>query len=272
MSIQVLLSTMNQNDFRLVEKCNIKTNAIIINQCNKEKIVEKEFPFGIIKMICRKEKGLSKSRNLALKYATEDICILCDDDIKYRNGYERIVEKAFKDNKNADIIIFNINSINTDKRKKEKKFNKIKKLPFYKTYSSVHIAFRRKSIINNKIQFNTDFGAGSGLYSMAEDSIFINDARRKKLSIITYPACIADLYTEKSSWFNGFDRKYFFDTGAFLAAGHPGCKNILKWYYPIKLHKKTSLKTSEIVRLINDGMKGYEKKIPYNRFYTGHKQ
>ena len=95
MNIEVLLSTMYQKNFDIVEKCNIRSNAIIINQCEEEKIETKKYSFGTVKMIYTKSRGLSNSRNLALNNATADICILCDDDIVYHDNYVSTIEKAF---------------------------------------------------------------------------------------------------------------------------------------------------------------------------------
>lgn len=267
MRIEVLLSTMNQKNFDIVEKCNIKSDAIIINQCNEEKIEIKKYSFGVVKMIYSKTRGLSKSRNLALENAKGDICILCDDDIVYYDNYVSIIENAFYENSTADLIVFNIKSINTNVRNQEKLFEKVKKIPFYKSYSSVHIAFKRKSIIDKKIVFDTNFGTGSGTYSFAEDSLFFNEVHKNKLISIVYPAIIAELYSEKSSWFQGFNKKYFYDTGAFVAACFPKTKWIFKWYYPFKLFKKTKLGFFEIIKYINDGIKGYKKKLSYDKYY-----
>ena len=42
MRIQILVATMNQTDYSLIEKMNIKTDAIIGNQCNHNNIEEFE--------------------------------------------------------------------------------------------------------------------------------------------------------------------------------------------------------------------------------------
>ena len=37
MNVEVLLSTMNNDDFKIVKKCNIHSDVLIINQCDLEK-------------------------------------------------------------------------------------------------------------------------------------------------------------------------------------------------------------------------------------------
>ena len=122
--------------------------------------------------------------------------------------------------------------------------------------------------MSNNIKFNIKFGTGSGVYSFAEDSLFFSDIHKKNIKSFTYPAVIADLYSEKSSWFKGFDEKYFYDTGAFLAAGFSRSKHLFKWYYPVKLVEKSDLKFKNIVRCINDGIKGYRNTLSYNEYYA----
>lgn len=263
MVIEVLLSTMYQDDWKIVDKCNLKTNAIIINQCNKKWEKEKKTPYGTVKMISTTERGLSKSRNKALSNSNADVCVLCDDDIVFHDSYPEIIENAFNEVPDADILVFNIISKNLEKREQEKLFKRVKKIPFYKSYSSVHIAFKRNSIQGKNIKFNTDFGTGSGIYSFAEDSLFFCDIHRNGLKAYTYPAVIADLYTGDSSWFNGFNKKYFYDMGAFLAAGYPKLKFLYKWYYPLRLYKKSELSIWEIIRYINLGIEGYKTKKIY---------
>ncbi|WCM69758.1 hypothetical protein LZD60_14275 [Clostridium perfringens] len=64
---------------------------------------------------------------MALLNANADICILCDDDVVYVDNYVDIVKRAFEEVDDADVIVFNINRVNTKVRNQEKVFRKIKK-------------------------------------------------------------------------------------------------------------------------------------------------
>ena len=55
------------------------------------------------------EIGLSRSRNLAIKTATSDLCLFSDDDIIYEPNFDSIVIKAFDLLPDADIITFQMN-------------------------------------------------------------------------------------------------------------------------------------------------------------------
>lgn len=257
-TIEVLIAAMHQTDLSIIDKCNIRTPCLVVNQCDKEDCVEEERDFGKVRMISSTERGISRSRNVALKNSYADICVICDDDITYRQGYEDIVRSAFINLPDADVIVFNIHSMNPEIRPQEKLFTKVRRIPRYKTYSSVHIAFRRARILRCKIMFDERFGSGSGMYSMGEDSLFFTQIHKAKLKAYTYPAVIADLSSENSTWFEGYNPKYFYDVGAFLAAAYPYWKDVLKYYYPIRFWKLCDLPSSEIITSINKGIMDYK--------------
>lgn len=267
MNIEVLISAMYQKNLDIIKQCHIESDVLIINQCDEENYKEKVTTFGTVRMISTKERGLSKSRNMALENAKGDICLLCDDDVIYVNDYVRIVTKAFQCIPNADVIVFNINRHNANVRSQEKIFGSIKRIPFYKTYGSVHIAFKKTSITENRLRFNELFGTGSGLYDMAEDSLFFRDIHRKKLKAYLYPAILADVSFEESSWFHGYNQKYFYDVGAFLSAAYPRSKHIMKWYYPYRCRDISYLSSKDIIHNINQGIKGYHGRLNYNSYF-----
>ena len=264
--IEILISAMGLRDVNIVDTANIHSNCLIINQCDKDDEYEVEKPYGIVRMISSKERGLSKSRNMALQYAKADICVLCDDDVVYFDGYEVTIEKAFSELPDADVIVFNINSKTPVSRPQETYFNKVKRIPWYKMYSSVHIAFRRERILKAGLAFDERFGAGSGMYSMAEDSIFFRNIHKKNLKAYVYPAVIADLYSEKSTWFHGYDERYFYDIGAFLATSFPFMKTIFSFYYAIHLREKTSLSLMNSLKWIWRGCEGIHLGISYEEY------
>lgn len=265
MRIEVLLSTMHQIDKNIIKKCNINSDVVVINQCENNS--EDEFKFKE-KYRCRwinsRDRGLSNSRNLAMTNAQGDVCLLCDEDVVYKDNYCEIVEKAFKEIPTADVIIFDIDEVGTNEQRDKAK--KIYKLSKFKTYGSVHVAFKRECFEKNKIRFNTLFGAGSNMYAMAEDALLFRDFAKKQISVYVYPETISTVYFDNSTWFRGYDEKYFFDTGAYLQCAYPIVGKVLMWYYPMRLYKKSKLKIRMILYYIILGMQGYKKKMGYKDF------
>lgn len=218
MKLQVLVSTMDQYDYELLSKMNIQSDAIIINQSNTNNVDEFLYKGNKILFMSFNERGVGKSRNNALIRMDADICLMADDDMVYVDGYQDIVLNAFKKNPAADIILFNvpINKKNGETIIKIKKSRRIRFINSLK-FGTVNIAFRKESILKNNIFFSLLFGGGAR-YGSGEDSIFITDALKKGLKIYSTTEVIAEIEENQSSWFNGFDKKYFYDRGALFQA------------------------------------------------------
>lgn len=264
MYIQVLVATMHQKDYTLLDNLNLQSDAVIVNQCDREERISFKYCDYNILWINSKERGLSRSRNMALLNASAEVCVICDDDERLSNGYPKLIQNAYDSISNADLIIFNIEREGWNE--KEKLFLSAKKIRKYKTYGSVHITFKRKSINQRKIHFNTDFGAGSGKYTSAEDAIFCMECHRSNLSMYTYPGILCSVSCEESTWFSGYNEKYFFDVGAYLSLIFPKTKHLLKWYYPIRVRKLSHLSCRQIISSINDGINGYKEGLNYNSY------
>lgn len=205
MNVEVLLSCMNAESFSIAEETNIKGSAIIINQTSYNDISIK----GNIKMLSTVERGLSKSRNYAIENASNDICLICDDDEWLYNDYMQIISEAY--NKyDADIIIFDLENYHKKIRRKPHFLNFFEILKI----SSVQMTFKRESI-QGHCWFDINLGAGSG-NGAGEDTKFLLDARKKKKKIFYVPVDIGvlkDKDKNSSSWFHGYTKNYFFNMG-----------------------------------------------------------
>lgn len=223
MSIQVLVATMGQKDHSLLERMNIQSDAIIANQCERNEIEDFDYKGYKIKYLSFAEKGVGLNRNNALMRATADICILADDDLVFIDGYPNIVEKAFNDNPNAHVIIFNLIE-NQPERYVIKKQFKVSYKNFMR-FGAARIAFRTKEIIKRGIFFNLYFGGGA-IYGAGEDTLFLYDCLENNLNIVAIPEAIARLTKIRdSTWFTGYNDRYFLDKGAVFAAISK------KWYW-----------------------------------------
>lgn len=210
MRLQILIATMNREDLAFIDKMNIVSDIVVGNQNGK--ISEQEYYLDgrKVKLCCSNQKGLSNNRNVTLQKSNADICLLADDDIAYLNNYEKIILNAFENYPDADIIIFNIyNSVKRNIIKKPFKVGRFN----YMRFGSVRIAFRRKSIIDKRITFDSRFGAGAEI-PMGEDTIFLNECLKAGLHIIAVPEYILTLTNEReSTWFHGYDHSYFVNKG-----------------------------------------------------------
>ena len=83
-SVEILLSCMNEEDYSIISGSNIKTNTVIINQCSENSMNQININNNkYVKWINSTERGLSKSRNMAIHNSCADICLIADNDEKF---------------------------------------------------------------------------------------------------------------------------------------------------------------------------------------------
>lgn len=215
MGLQVLLSAMFLKDENYIDTLNISTDSVVINQCGNEaeRTVKRQNSDGskqVITYVETRQRGLSRSRNMAIDKADADICILCDNDVEYLPDYEKRIEDGFARHPDADLIVFYVQR----KEKPVPNYPSPRRMGYLSVLKifSPEIAFKRKSI--RGIRFDERFGAGSGKYLMGEENIFLYDCLKRGLKIYYEPVKIAALREEESTWFKGYDEKFFVSRGA----------------------------------------------------------
>lgn len=260
MNLQVLVSTMHQKNHDLLKIMNLQSDAIIVNQCDKNEFEEFEYQGHAIKFLSFNERGVGLSRNNALMRAKADICIFADGDVTYVDNYKNIITQAFKDNPKADIIVFNVPSLNLERpsplinrKKRVRIFNCLK-------YGAVTMAVKIEKIHKSNIYFSLLFGGGAK-YGSGEDSLFIIECLRKKLKVYADPAIIGYVSQEDSSWFNGYTDKFFMDKGAIFASISQRCAWLLCLQFVLR-HRdmfKNDKTVINALKLLIEGVRGFQK-------------
>ncbi len=217
MNIQILVVAMNQQDFSLIEKMNIKTDAIVANQCDKCSNEEYEYLGHKIKYYNRPYRGVGLNRNEALLHSDGEILTFADEDMTFVDGYEEIIKKAFTDLPDADGIIFNIQIEGSNRTQRENV--KAKRIHFFNAfnYGAARLSVKASSLKRENILFHTCFGGGT-IYNAGEDSILISDMLKRKLKLYVYPVCIAKVDQSSSTWFSGYNMKFLHDKGVLFCA------------------------------------------------------
>lgn len=262
-TVEVLISTMDRKDMHFVEKMNLSSDAIIINQnksINKrEEIVVNNNKATVIHTI---DRGLSKSRNVALENSSADICVIADDDMRYDNDYVSKILKAYDDHPEADIIAFQVKRTGNELRNKNFR-NKQSWENFLTSMkiSSVEITFKRARVQENNLTFNTHFGAGTEL-SQGEENLFLSEALKNGLKILYLPINIAEVDASDSSWFEGFNRRHLLTMGAKFYKLSSTLFLLLILQYAIRkrtLYKK-EMSFFSMIKVMMEGKKTYQKK------------
>lgn len=217
LDVQVLLSTMNQNDYKILEKMNIRSDALIVNQNSALTANSFDYRGKYIEWYAFPEKGVGKSRNIALLRSSGDIALFADDDVVYHDDYCKLIQKEFANNPKADMIVFNVGSTNPDRP--EYMIKERKRVHFFNClrYGTFRIAIRTDRIKKKRIFFSLLFGGGSK-YGSGEDSLFIVDCLRAGLRMYSSPVEIGKVTHSQSTWFSGYNEKFFFDKGALFCA------------------------------------------------------
>lgn len=255
MDLEVLVATMGQEDCSLAEKMNIQSSAVIANQCGRWGYTESTD--GKVRMISTGTTGVGINRNFALQLAKADILLFADDDITYYDGAMQGVLDAFRQFPDADVILFGMdmtrNGAIYEQRNSQTKRAHIWNSMKYGTY---RIAVRRQSLLKHNIWFSTLFGGGCK-YGCGEDSILLCDCFRAGLKVYSHSHVLGTCAKDKSSWFSGYNEKYFFDRGAMLACAFKRTKHVVKWYYIWKFSKKTEIPFFQVIRKTNEGIRAF---------------
>lgn len=228
------MSCMHQNDASLVEKSKINSDVLMINQCDKTEYEELSFEFHTVRIFSTNERGLTKSRNMAISKSNADICLLADDDEEFLQDYESKIISAYEKLSDADVITFKIANRppSFSDKVQQLKFPKILKV------SSWQISFKRDSLNAKSVRFDELLGAGTG--NGAEEELkFLLDCQKAGLKIYYVPEEIASVAQTESTWFDGFDEKFFYNRGATTRyiLGFP-IASVYAIYYVIKKRDK----------------------------------
>lgn len=252
--LEILCTTMNQRDFSLIDKMNIQCDVVFSNQANHVGYDELESENFRAKMISTHTRGVGKNRNISLTYAEGDILLFADDDMKYVNGYTKLIEDEFERFSDADVIIFNITSNDAKRPQLQNRISKrlhiLSKMP----YGAPRIAIRRSSWEKSNVWFTPLFGGGAK-YTSGEDSLFLQGVKNKGLHIYVSNKTIGEVDMSTSSWFSGRNEEYFFNKGAYCKAVHPYLFWVWKFYYCICI--KTYMSILNRMKCFDRGIHAY---------------
>ncbi len=215
MKLQVLVSVMHQTDHSLLEKMNIRSDAIVVNQCDRDCIERFTFRGHNILWMSFNERGVGLSRNNALMRADGDILLFADDDVVYMDDYVEKVTRFFERHPKADLAVFNLQSLNADRPAKiiEKEY----RMRWFNSgkFGTFRIAVRKESLRRANVYFSLLFGGGAR-YQSGEDSLFIVQCLKKGMRGVAGTEKIGTVEQKQSTWFKGCDERYFFDKGVLM--------------------------------------------------------
>ncbi len=260
MRLQVLVAAMHQKDLSLPGKMNISTDVIIGNQCNH--CSNEEYTMGDCKVSYynRPNRGVGMNRNVALMHANAEILTFADEDMVFRDNYASIIQNAFDSLSDADAIVFNIESVGAQIKRRINQ--RVKRVRWYNAlnYGAARISVRSISIKRENIFFHSCFGGGTR-YNAGEDVLFVMDMLRHGLRLYTYPVCIAQVDQTTSTWFTGYNEKFFHDKGVLFAAISRIWSKLFCIQFLIRhryTYQNSEITVAKAYRLMKEGIKSFK--------------
>lgn len=247
---------MNRSDFVFLDKMFLHHNLnelkiLIINQTTKDNILKSKN--DNIRVVNAFEKGLSRSRNLAIKHTIGEICFIADDDIEYLPEAIDVVTKAYQDYPESALISFQFLN---ERQKPSKIYQKHSGYQHHllhrQALSSIELTIKPKIIKNKKLSFNTCFGLGAQFKS-GEEAVFRDDLVRAGLKVAYVPKSIV-VHFGKTSVDTEGSKKY---TKALTATKYLQHKNfIYLWLirYIWLLLKRKSISIFQISKIWTYGV------------------
>ena len=259
---------MHQTDLSLAEKMNLQCPAIIANQCDRWSTQQHTYPFGTVRMVSTDTRGVGINRNLALALADAEIVLFADDDMVYYDGALQGVADAFRQLPDADVILFSIDMTRNGEVFDERR-SPIRRLHLWNAlkYGTCRMAVRRSALQRSNVWFSTLFGGGCR-YGSGEDSLLLCHCFRAGLRVYSHSLVLGRCAKDSSTWFSGFNEKFMFDKGAWIACAFPTCKHLIKWYFIRKFTHKSQLSAKDTAAWVNRGVRAFDAGLNYDEYLT----
>ena len=215
MTFQLLVAAMHKNPIELAKEMHLQSDAIIVSQGEEYAYSEENYEGHTIRYFAMAERGVGLSRNTSLLRAETDIALFSDEDIVYDDGYVQKVLEEFEKHPKADVLLFNVKAMEGRRTYHNTSFGRVRwfNCGRFPTYSA---AVRVGKVHKVGVTFSLLFGGGAP-YSNGEDSLFLMNCLKKGLRIYKTPVSIGYERERESTWFKGFNRKFFFDRGVLYA-------------------------------------------------------
>lgn len=220
-----------------------------------------------------KNSNISTSRNLALKYATEDIILYIDDDVILEKNYLKTLLFLYKKNPEIDSIVgkiiptkFTYWQIFINRLYTAELFDQNKKQTVLQ-WPTMNFSIRKKILDFHNLKYNEK-------YSAAEDIDFCLRLRKNGYKIYYFPELrIKHHYKDSIRTFVNSYSIYFYKNIKYLSEDHPEynifpikmfyIKSSSKIIYYAKLSKKIIIESNHLRKNLRLSFKYYFASLIY---------
>ncbi|RYJ41862.1 glycosyltransferase family 2 protein [Flavobacterium beibuense] len=227
--IEILVSTMNRNSLDFLKPMFPSHfsdySILVVNQTNQDNLLQSDYPN--VRVINSFEKGLSKSRNLALENTKGKLCVIADDDIKYNDDFQEKILRVFNENPDTAIAGFRVVNPEGTVFKKYPKARLINPdILQLLSIMSVEMVLN-KTVMHDEAKFDERFGLGAQ-FTMGEEGVFVFSLKNQGFKIIMEPEVLLQHPKEHTNLKISVFEKYYIQ-GAFIYKIFP--RNYFKWLF-----------------------------------------
>ena len=129
-------------------------------------------------------------------------------------------------------------------------------------YGTYRVAVRRQALLHHNITFHTCFGGGCP-FSAGEDSLFLKSCFNSGLAVYAHPYILGTCRKDTSSWFVGYNDKYFYDKGVLVRRLFPHSAYLMALYFALCFKRETQVGPWRRLRLVYAGVRGGKHMTPY---------
>ncbi|MEE1898992.1 glycosyltransferase [Flavobacterium rakeshii] len=201
-------------------------SILVINQTTQGNLLQSGYPG--VRVINSFEKGLSKSRNLALQNAENKLILLTDDDVEFTPDFDENIVKAFN-NGCEDFAAIQFCAEDKERKRLKSYPSKNKALSYLNILSamSIELVYNKEKILGSKLRFDENFGLGAA-FPLGEEHIFLGDLKRAGYKLGFYKEYIVRHSNDKNS--DKIPFKQWYETlGSYYKRMFPG--SYLLWIF-----------------------------------------
>lgn len=267
--LEILVATMHRTSLDFLNAMFAESGmegfkVLIVNQTDENSMLESSNPN--IRVINSFEKGLSKSRNLAIQNAIGPLCFNTDDDVVFMKGFAAVIVKAYNTHPNPIITFKTLTTEGKDYWKYPKKGMVHNRFVTQKTLS-IEISFKLAEVLNKNLFFDERFGLGAQ-FEDAENFVFLTDAKKLGLTPFFYPEYIT-IHPPLSSSDDVESDRLLYAKAAIKTYDYGIFSYIWVFKFVFFIYRKKYISLSEIPHKIKVGFKSiadYNKTKPNEKY------
>ena len=96
--------------------------------------------------------------------------------------------------------------------------------------------------------------------------MWLTEAKRKGLTFYVSKETIGRVSFDESTWFTGYDEKFFYGKGAFYASVHPKTLGLWMRYFAFRTKRFAKLSRKDRIKWMKRGVRGYREMLSFEAY------